>query len=34
MYATVIYIWTDYDDGEYNVSAATKGDKFKPVYEY
>lgn len=34
MTATVIYIWTDYDDGEYNIYAATKGDKFKPVYEY
>lgn len=32
--ATVVVIWTDYDDGEYNISAATKGNKFKPIYEY
>ena len=32
--ATVVVIWTDYDDGECNISAATKGDKFTPIYEY
>ena len=32
--ATVVVIWTDYDDGDYNISAATKGNKFTPIYEY
>jgi len=34
MSATVIYMWTDYDDGECNISVSTKGVKFDPVYEY
>lgn len=32
--ATVVVIWTDYDDGDCNISVATKGNKFKPIYEY
>lgn len=32
--ATVVVIWTDYDDGDYNISVTTKGNKFKPIYEY
>ena len=28
------YLWTDYDDGDFNFSVATKGTKFKAIYEY
>ena len=31
MSGTTIYLWTDYDDGEFTFSALTKGSKFKEI---
>ena len=31
MTGTTIYLWTDYDDGEFTFSALTKGSKFKEI---
>ena len=31
---SVFYLWTDYEDGEFNFYACTKGNKFKELYTY